>query len=156
MAWQLYLIDCHAEINVLIWRATADQKAPRGNKSIGTSAHERTATCRPPAWRAMALWGSRSARLLPDYSDMDETPPSPWQAPPPWLAARLVAHLLAEARWPLLIAHLRLISHGWRDAVADTLPALALRRYLPASEAAAAAVRFPGLRLLCLDSPGEA
>jgi len=87
---------------------------------------------------------------------MDETPASPWQAPPPWLAARLVAHLLAEPRWQILIADLRLISRGWRDAVADTLPALAPRRYLPASEAAAAASRFPGLRLLCLDSPGEA
>ena len=133
MAWQLYLIDWHAELIVLVWRATADQKAPRGNKSIGTSAHERTATCRPPAWRAMALWGSRSAQLLLHYPEMDATPPSPWQAPPPWLAARLVAHLLAEPRWQILIAELRLMSRGWRDAVADTLPALAPRRYLPAS-----------------------
>lgn len=88
---------------------------------------------------------------------MDAPAPSPWHAPPPWLAAQLLATLLrSEPRWPLIVAELRLVSRGFRDAVGEALPGLALPRYLPASTAAAVAACFPGLRVLCLDTPGEA
>ncbi|PRW20854.1 F-box LRR-repeat 14 [Chlorella sorokiniana] len=84
---------------------------------------------------------------------MDATPPSAWQGPPPFLAAHLLARLLGEPRWPLIVSSLRLISRGWRDALGEALPALAPPRYRPAEAAAAAAACFPGLRLLQLDTP---
>lgn len=87
---------------------------------------------------------------------MEPEPPSPWQAPPQFLAARVLSLVVAEPRWALVVPSLRLISRGWRDAIGEALPALAPPRYLPADAAAAAAARFPGLRLLRLDTPGEA
>ena len=89
--------------------------------------------------------------------EAEASPPSPWQAPPPWLAARLLAHLLtAELRWPVLVADLRCISRGWRAAVGEELPGLAVPPIIPADEAAAVAAHCPGLRVLQLNCPGEA
>ena len=81
---------------------------------------------------------------------------SPWQAPTECLVAGLIEHTLScELRWGLHIAELRLISRGWRDAVDVALPVLAPRPGLAASQAAHLARRFPGLRLLRLQSLSE-
>jgi hypothetical protein len=86
----------------------------------------------------------------------EEAIPGPWQTPPAFLAARLVADILdSELGWGLHIAQLRLISRGWREAVDDALPALTPRQYLPADEVPPLASRFRGLKLLRLDSLSE-
>lgn len=92
----------------------------------------------------------------PNNAIMEPEVPSPWQALPPFLAARVLSLVVAEPRWTLVIPDLRLISRGWCDAIGEALPVLAPPRYLPADAVAAAAARFPGLRLLRLDTPGEA
>ena len=80
----------------------------------------------------------------------------PWQAPPAFLAARVVAEMLdSELRWGPHFAQLRLVSRGWREAADDALPALTPRQYLPTDEVAPLARRFRGLRLLRLESLSE-
>ena len=55
----------------------------------------------------------------------------PWQAPPAFLAARVVAEMLStELRWGPHFAQLRLVSRGWREAADDALPALTPPPYL--------------------------
>lgn len=85
------------------------------------------------------------------------SPPAPaLQAPPHFLVACLLRGWLAEEpRWTLLAAGLRLVSRGWREAVAETLPLLvpsdgAARPAAAAAVVAAAAAKLPALRLLQL------
>lgn len=97
-----------------------------------------------------------SSSQLRHTSAMEEPAYSPWQAPPPFLVARLIGEWLSdEPRWPLLVADLSLVGREWRAAVADTLLALAPRPHIPANEVAAAAARLPALRLLRISSPSE-
>lgn len=86
-------------------------------------------------------------------------PPRPraaLQAPPHFLVARLLRDwLVGEPRWPLLVSDLRLVSRGWREAVADTLPVLApsdsvARPAAAAAVVAAVASALPSLNLLQL------
>ena len=77
----------------------------------------------------------------------------PWQAPPAFLAARVVAEMLdSELRWGPHFAQLRLVSRGWREAADDALPALTPPPYLGVDEVAPLARRFRGLRLLRLQA----
>lgn len=123
-------------------RSTFDTKAPANEPRL------------IPPWQQFSNRLQGAMALSSDAANPEDVPSSPWQAPPAFLTQALVSALNQEARWGLCIGPLRLVSRGWCAAVGDALPLLSLRPHVPVDEAAAAVSRFPGLRLLRIQSPG--
>jgi hypothetical protein len=81
--------------------------------------------------------------------------PSPWQAPPDYVAHSLVASFLSsELRWGAHVALLRLVSRDWRTTVDSVLPVLAPRTGVPLAKLATLCRRCTGLRVLRVQEPG--
>lgn len=81
--------------------------------------------------------------------------PSPWQAPPDYMAHSLVASFLSsELRWGAHVALVRLVSRDWRTTVDSVLPVLAPRTGVPLAKLAALCRRCTGLRVLRVQEPG--
>lgn len=163
----------------------AAQRAPQGtgprhtaNPCRHTPSLSSRDLCAPPQWpsrsRRVSLGASPPARSLQQSPPLRrrsrrllaaatrameaEQQDSPWASPPPFLVQGILrCWLAAEPRWALLVAPLRAVSRGWREAVGDALEVLAPRpcaAFCGALAVAQAASKMPGLRLLQLEGHG--